>query len=50
MSVKPPMKFGTVIETHAASLFAKHHPEMFQHMKQFNVVNVSDGVNAVRNE
>lgn len=50
MSIKPPLKFGTVNNTHTASLFAKHHPEMFAHMTQFNVANVTDGVNSVRNE
>jgi len=50
MSVKPAMKFATVNNTHTASLLAKHHPDMFSHMKQFNLATVSEGVNAVRRQ
>ncbi|ODN02749.1 Glutamate receptor ionotropic, NMDA 2B [Orchesella cincta] len=50
MSIKPSMKFATVMNTHTGSLLAKHHPDMFVHMKQFNVATVSEGVNAVRRQ
>ncbi|OXA60817.1 Glutamate receptor ionotropic, NMDA 2B [Folsomia candida] len=49
-SQKPPMKFGTVQHTHTDSLLRKHHPEMYLHMMNYNVMNVSQGVRAVRQE
>lgn len=48
MSGKPPLRFGTVAFTHTDSLLQKHQPEMFAHMKQYFVPNVSAGVAQVR--
>ncbi|XP_071745795.1 glutamate receptor ionotropic, NMDA 2D isoform X2 [Lepeophtheirus salmonis] len=48
MSVKPPIKFGTVPHTYTEQALKKHFPEMYEHMKPYNKPNVIDGVSAVK--
>ena len=42
------MKFATIPHSHTDSLLAKYHTDMYDHMRQFEVTNVTEGVAAVR--
>ena len=48
MSVKPPLRFGTVPWTYTEGALRKHFPVMYDHMKPFEVQDVWDGISKVK--
>ena len=48
MSVKPPLRFGTVPWTYTEGALRKHFPIMYDHMKQYNVKTVEEGISKVK--
>ena len=47
-SHEPPLRFGTVPNTHTEAALRQHYPEMFNFMKQFNRSEIAAGVEAVK--
>ncbi|XP_059095158.1 glutamate receptor ionotropic, NMDA 2B-like isoform X1 [Tigriopus californicus] len=48
MSVKPPLRFGTVPWTYTEHALAVHFPSMHSHMKQFNTFDAASGIDRVK--
>jgi hypothetical protein len=48
MSLKPPLRFGTVPSTYTEAAVRKHFPVMYDHMKPFNVKSVREGIGKVK--
>ncbi len=48
MSLKPPLRFGTVPFTYTEAAVRKHFPHTYSHMRQYNVDSVKDGIAKVK--
>ena len=48
LSVKPPLRFGTIPYTYTEDALRKHFPLMHEHMRQHNVQSVWDGISKIK--
>lgn len=48
MSMKPPLRYGTVPWTYTEDAMMKHFPNMHSYMKPFNVKTVEEGIAKVK--
>ena len=46
--MKPALRFGTVPWTYSENAIRKHFPEMYQHMKSYQQLDVMEAAQAVK--
>jgi glutamate receptor ionotropic, NMDA 2B len=48
MSTIPPLRFGTVPNTHTEATISKYYRDMFNYMKRYNRSEIAAGIEAIK--